>query len=188
MRDRIGSGEFQKLIWGLLKGEHIDLDSKDYTYLEEGFDDFQNTFKSLGFNLIHELGSGFFYLQRSKVADSNEKRQANQISTLFFVAIQVLQDKETNKTAIDLPYLLNNNGFPLEHLLSKRTLPNHLSRIFNGIGIKSDEDMIAVLTRMQTMKLVEKISDNGTWKFRRGIARLEQLARSYAEDSGGEEE
>ena len=50
MRDRIGSGEFQKLIWGLLKGEHIDLDSKDYTYLEEGFDDFQNTFKSLGFN------------------------------------------------------------------------------------------------------------------------------------------
>ena len=48
--------------------------------------------------------------------------------------------------------------------------------------------MIAVLTRMQTMKLVEKISDNGTWRFRRGIARLEQLARSYAEDSGGEEE
>ena len=75
---------------------------------------------------------------------------------IIFVAIQVLQDKETNKTAIDLPYLLNNNGFPLEHLLSKRTLPNHLSRIFNGIGIKSDEDMMAVLTRMQTMKLVER--------------------------------
>jgi hypothetical protein len=67
-------------------------------------------------------------------------------------------------------------------------LPNHLSRIFNGIGIKSDEEMVAVLTRMQTMKLVEKISENGIWRFRRGIARLEQLARSYAEDVGGEEE
>jgi hypothetical protein len=38
------------------------------------------------------------------------------------------------------------------------------------------------------MKLVEKISENGIWRFRRGIARLEQLARSYAEDVGGEEE
>ena len=188
MRDRIGSGEFQKLLWGLLKGEHIDIDSEDYTYLEEGFTDFQNSFRSLGFNLKHELGSGFFYLQRIKVADSTEKRHANQISTLFFITVQVLQDKETSKIVIDLPYLLNNNGFPLEHLLSKRTLPNHLSRIFNGIGIKSDEDMISVLTRMQSMKLVEKISDNGIWRFRRGIARLEQLARSYAEETRGEEE
>ena len=188
IQNRIANGDFQKLIWGLLRGEHVDLDSQDYTFLEEGFAYFENTFRSLGFNLIHELGSGFFYLQRVKVADSSEKRQANQISTLFFVTIQVLQDQETNKTAIDLPYLLNQRGFALEHLLSKRTLPNHLSRIMNGIGIKTDEDMVGILTKMQSMKLIERISNDGVWRFRRGISRLEQLARSYAEDMVGEEE
>ena len=188
IQNRIANGDCQKLIWGLLRGEHVDLDSQDYTFLEEGFAYFENTFRSLGFNLIHELGGGFFYLQRVKVADSSEKRQANQISTLFFVTIQVLQDQETNKTAIDLPYLLNQHGFALEHLLSKRTLPNHLSRIMNGIGIKTDEDMVGVLTKMQSMKLIERISNDGVWRFRRGISRLEQLARSYAEDMDGEEE
>ena len=188
IRDSIINGDFQKLIWGLLRGEHIDINSQDYTFLEEGYDEFQNTFQSLGFSLIHELGGGFFYLQRVKIADSTEKRQANQISTLFFVTVQVLQDQETNKTAIDLPYLLNRRGFSLEHILSKRTLPNHLSRIMNGIGIKTDDDMVAVLTKMQTMKLVERISDDGVWRFKRGISRLEQLARSYAEEVEGEEE
>ena len=87
-----------------------------------------------------------------------------------------------------MPYLLNQRGFALEHLLSKRTLPNHLSRIMNSIGIKTDEDMVGVLTKMQSMKLIEKISNDGVWRFRRGISRLEQLARSYAEDMDGEEE
>ena len=38
------------------------------------------------------------------------------------------------------------------------------------------------------MKLIERISNDGVWRFRRGISRLEQLARSYAEDMDGEEE
>ena len=188
IQDKINKGEYQKLIWGMLNGEHIDLDMPEYTDLEEGYKEFQISFESLGFELIHDLSSGFFYLQRIKITDSIEKRRANQISTLFFITVQVLQDQETNKTTIDLPYLLNHNGFHLEHILSKRTLPNHLSRIMNGIGIRDDEEMIKVLTRMQTMKLIEKLSDTGIWRFRRGIARLEQLARSYAGDGEGEEE
>jgi len=186
IQSKINNGEYQSLLWGMLKGEHVDLDMPRYTLLEEGLDEFQTSFRSLGFELIHDMSSGFFYLQREKLVDSAEKRTANQISTIFFIIVQVLQDQESNKSTIDLPYLLNHNGFHLEHILSKSTLPNHLSRIMNGIGIREDEDVLKVLTRMQSVNLIEKLSGTGIWRFRRSIARLEQLARTYAGEDEAE--
>lgn len=182
--DDINSGKYSDLIWALLRGQHIDLEMKEYALLEDLEDEFTTIFRTLGFELVKDI-QHFFYVQRPNVS-SEERQTANKFCAVFFIFIQQMQDKSDSGREIDLQLLLDRKGYNLEKILSVATLPDHLSRILIDVGLHSDEEIERTLVSMSNLKLIEKIENSPKWRFRKGISRLERLAREFAIE--GEEE
>ncbi len=183
--DDINSGKFSKLIWSLLRGQHIDLEMKEYSILEDREDEFAIIFRALGYELTKDI-QHFFYLTRSE-SGNEERRTANRFCALFFVFIQQFQDKNETGKEIDLQLILDRKGYNLGRLLSHANLPDHLSRILTDVGISNEEELENTLTKMSNLKFIEKIENSSNWRFRKGISRLERLAREFAIEQGEEE-
>lgn len=175
------------IIWSLLRGKHIDHESVEFPVLEDKEEWFAQLFDVLGFVLIRDI-HGFFFLEKQGAMDSDEKATANKYCALFFITVQILQDKQGTNKLVDLDFLLNRRGFPLDSILSHSTLQDLYSRILNSLGMDTDEKIQKELNGMERLNLISRVGEGGQWRFRRPIARLERVAQQFLQSEVGEEE